>query len=57
MIESDPSLEIGWMGCKDNRSREVLNDLNWLDMLLGEVDCIGVFHISGETNIVANHLA
>lgn len=57
LIESDSSLEIGWVNCKLNRLWKLIQYLNLIDLLCIEVDCIGVNHIFRESNHSADFLA
>lgn len=46
IIESDASIAVGWTKNKAHRPWKLLNDLNLIDILLDEVDCIAVIHIN-----------
>lgn len=54
MIKSDLSLVVGWVNRKSNRPWKLINELNRKDLLMGEVDCIGVSHIFKEANTIAD---
>lgn len=57
LIESDSSLAVGWVKCRDNRPWKVINELNLIDSLIQEVGCLGVSHILREGNSMADFLA
>lgn len=56
-IESDSSLAFGWVSCKENKPHKLLNDLNLIDLLVKKVGCVGIHHISQESNPLVVYLA
>src|ERR1044072_4221637 len=44
LIENNSTLSIGWVNCRVNRPVSLLNDLNLIDVLMKDIDCIAVFH-------------
>lgn len=56
-IESDSTPAVGWVNRKENRPWALLNDLNSIDRLIREVDCLGVAHVYTEANSEADELA
>lgn len=56
-IESDSSLAVGWVGNNRNRPWKLLNDLHLIDLLMLEMDCVGVHHVFREANSMADFLA
>lgn len=57
LIESDSALAVGWVNNKVNRPWKVIQDLNLIDSLCVEVDCLGISHIFRESNHLADYLA
>lgn len=57
IVESDSTLAVGWVMLKSNRQWKLLSELNSIDRLMIEVDCLGVFHVFMEGNIDADNLA
>lgn len=54
IIENDSKVAVGWviLNTLDLRPFELLNELNQIDSLLGEVNYLGVKYVYRETNIV-----
>lgn len=57
IIESDSTIVVGWVNSPSNRPSKLRNELNQIDFLLGQVNCIAVHHIFIEANDFAGHLA
>lgn len=57
IVESDSALVVGWITNKEHRPWKLLNNLISIDMLIEEVDCVGVFHIFRESDHLADYLA
>lgn len=57
LIESDYALAVGWVNNKVNRTWKLIQDLNLIDLLYIEVDCIGINHIYKESNYLGDYLA
>lgn len=57
LIESDSTLAVGWSSNQANRPWRLIQDLNLIDALSVEVDCIGIKHIYRESNSIADFLA
>src|ERR1044072_4786886 len=57
LIESHSTLTVGWINCKSNRPWKLRHDLNMIDYLLLEVNCLAVSHIYREANGVTDNLA
>lgn len=56
-IERDCSLAVGWVNSTANRPWALSNELNQIDFLLSQVNCISVQHIYREANDLADKLA
>lgn len=50
ILESDSKLAVGWVGSSENRLWRLLNELNHIDFLIQEVNCVEVRHIFRENN-------
>lgn len=57
IVESDSTTAVGWVCSKDKRPWRLLNELNQIDFLMEEVNCLGVKHIYREENSWADSLA
>lgn len=57
LIESDSTLAVGWVASVHNRPWKLCQDLIQIDLLMSEVECLGVSHIYREANTMADHLA
>lgn len=57
VLESDSTTVIAWVKAKRNRPWKLLNDLNQMDFLMSEVNCLGIHHIFREANGMTDHLA
>lgn len=56
-IESDSTIAVGWTLNQVNRPWKLIQDLNLIDALCVEVDCISISHIYRESNPLADYLA
>lgn len=56
-IESDSSLAVGWVNSRNNRPGALINDLNQIDYLVPQVNCLSIKHIYREENDKADQLA
>lgn len=57
LIESDSTVAVGWVMSKANRPWRLSNELNHIDFLIQEVNCVEVRHIYRESNVKADFLA
>lgn len=57
MIKSDSALVVGWEDNKVDMPWNFIQDLNLINLLCIEVDCIGIKQIYRESNNLANYLA
>lgn len=57
IIESDSTTNVGWVNSSLNRPSKLRNELNQIDYLFSEVNCMGVHHIYREAIDFADHLA
>lgn len=57
ILESDSTIAIGWVLSRDKRPWKLLNELNQIDYLLHEVNCLEVRHTFREANSEADLLA
>lgn len=57
IIERDSSVAVSWVALKEKRPWRLLNELNYIDFLIHEVNCVEVRHIFRESNVEADLLA
>lgn len=57
VIESDSTLALGWVLSQERRPFTLLNDLNHIDYLARQVNCLGFHHVFREANDEADKLA
>lgn len=57
IVESDATIAIGWVISKDKRPWKLMNELNQIDLLMTEINCLGIRHTYREGNTIADYLA
>lgn len=57
IIESDSSTAVSWVLSRDKRPWRLINELNLIDFLMKEVNCVEIRHIYRESNSFADLLA
>lgn len=57
ILESDSTVAIGWVISKDKRPWKLRNELNKIDLLMREVNCLEIRHTYREGNTDADLLA
>lgn len=57
IIESDSTVAVNWVASRENRPWRLSNELNHIDFLISETNCVEVRHVYREGNAMADFLA